>query len=97
MSTFKLEPCGDRVVVEPAEAEAKTQGGIYVPTKQDEKVVRGSIVAVGGGKIVDGKAQPMSLSIGQFVICNQFSGTEVAHEGKTYLIISQDDILAVIN
>lgn len=94
--TDKIKPLSNRVVVRPKEAEEKTQGGIFMPTQSDEKVVNAEVVAVGVGKMVEGKLEPVSLEKGQVVVFNQFSGTEVEHNGEKYMIVREDDVLAVI-
>ncbi len=94
--TDKIKPLSNRVVVRPKEAEEKTQGGIFMPTQSDEKVVNAEVVAVGVGKMVEGKLEPVSLEKGQVVVFNQFSGTEVEYNGEKYMIVREDDVLAVI-
>lgn len=94
MATIK--PLRDRVVVKPLEAEEQTQGGIYIPTKTNEKVVEAEVISVGEGKMVDGSLQKMVVSKGQKVVFNQFSGTEIELEGVKYMVLSESDILAVI-
>ena len=94
--TDKIKPLSNRVVVKQKEAEEKTQGGIFMPTQSDEKVVNAEVVAVGVGKMVKGKLEPVSLEKGQVVVFNQFSGTEVEYNGEKYMIVREDDVLAVI-
>ena len=94
--TVKIKPLGNRVVVKLHATEEKTQGGIYIPTKSDEKVITGDVVAIGSGKVVDGKAEPMLLAVGQSVVFNQYSATEVEHDGEKYMVLREDDIVAVI-
>lgn len=88
----KIKPLGDRVVVKPNAVEEKTQGGIYIPTKADEKVVEGTVVAVGPGK----GDSAMSVKNGERVIFNQYAVTEVEHGGEKYAVLREDDIVAVI-
>ena len=94
--TVKIKPLGNRVVIKLHATEEKTQGGIYIPTKSDEKVITGDVVAVGAGKVVDGKTEPMLLTVGQSVVFNQYSATEVEHDGEKYMVLREDDIVAVI-
>jgi chaperonin GroES len=94
--TDKIKPLSNRVVVRPKEAEEKTQGGIFMPTQSDEKLVHAEVVTVGVGKMVEGKLEPVSLEKGQVVVFNQFSGTEVEYNGEKYMIVREDDVLAVI-
>jgi len=82
----------DRVLVEPAPAEEKTAGGIIIPDTAKEKPQKGTIVAVGNGK----KDEPMTVKVGDVVLYGKYSGTEVNIDGKTYLIMREDDIYMVI-
>jgi chaperonin GroES len=92
MSKLSITPLADRVVVEPAQAEEKTAGGIFIPDTAKEKPQRGKIVAVGAGK----KDEPMTVKIGDMVLYGKYSGTEISVEGKDYLIMRESDIYAVI-
>lgn len=85
-------PTKDRVLVEPAPAEEKTAGGIIIPDTAKEKPQKGVVVAVGKGK----KDEPMTVKTGDTVLYGKYSGTEVVIEGKTYLIMREDDIYMVI-
>lgn len=91
-----IKPLGDRVVIEPKAQEEKTQGGIFIPTKSDEKVTHGHVVAVGPGKVVDGKSTAVALKVGQRVVYNQYSVTEVEHAGQKFAVVREDDVIAVI-
>ena len=96
MSQF-LSPLNDRVLLERLEAEQKTAGGILIPDNAKEKPVEAKVIAVGKGKILEnGKRQPMSLQAGDKVIFGKWSGTEVKIQGKEYLLVKEDEILAVI-
>jgi len=83
-------PQGDRVLVEVAEAEQKTAGGIIIPDSAKEKPQKGIVVAVGPGKKKD---EPVTLKVGDKVLYGKYSGTEIGIDGKEYLIMRQDDIL----
>ena len=85
-------PTKDRVLVEPAPAEEKTAGGIIIPDTAKEKPQKGKVIAVGKGK----KDEPMTVKVGDTVLYGKYSGTEVTLEGKTYLIMREDDIYMVI-
>jgi chaperonin GroES len=85
-------PTKDRVLVEPAPAEEKTAGGIIIPDTAKEKPQKGKVLAVGKGK----KDEPMTVKVGDTVLYGKYSGTEVVLEGKTYLIMREDDIYMVI-
>ena len=87
-----LRPLADRVVVEPAEAEQKTAGGIIIPDTAKEKPQKGTVVAVGPGK----KDEPMTVKKGDTVLYGKYSGTEVSIDGKNYLIMKESDIYATL-
>ena len=91
----KIQPLGNRVVVKP-KSEEQSQGGIYIPTQTDEKVNHGEVIAVGPGKVQDGKVQDMVLKVGQKVIFNHFQATEVEHGGEQLVILSEDDVLGIV-
>ncbi len=88
----KIQPLADRVLVQPAAAEEKTVGGIIIPDSAKEKPLRGTVLAVGNGT----KDEPMILKEGDQVLYGKYSGTELEFEGEKYLIIKQQDVLAVI-
>ena len=88
----KIQPLADRVLVQPAAAEEKTIGGIIIPDSAKEKPLRGTVLAVGNGT----KDEPMILKQGDQVLYGKYSGTELEFEGEKYLIIKQQDVLAVI-
>ncbi len=87
-----IKPLSDRVLVEPKEAETKTAAGIYIPDTAKEKPQQGTVLAVGPGK----KDEPMEVKTGDVVLYGKYAGTEVNYEGKTYLIVKQSDILAIL-
>ena len=88
----KIQPLADRVLVQPAAAEEKTVGGIIIPDSAKEKPLRGTVLAVGNGT----KDEPMILKQGDQVLYGKYAGTELEFDGEKYLIIKQQDILAVI-
>jgi len=94
---MKLKPLGDRVVVKVLEAEEKTESGIVLPEKAKEKPQEGEVVAVGTGKLLDdgSKVEP-EVKVGDKIVYSKFAGNEVEVDGEEYLIMRQDDILAVI-
>ncbi|MCS6940177.1 MAG: co-chaperone GroES [Roseiflexaceae bacterium] len=99
MSTdFRIRPLADRVVVKPVEREEKTKGGIYLPdTASKERPMEGTVLAVGEGRIDDnGKRIPMSVKTGDRVIFAKYSGTEFKIDDVEYLILSEKDILGII-
>jgi chaperonin GroES len=88
--TFK--PLADRVLVEPAEAETKTAGGIIIPDSAKEKPQRGTVIAIGDGK----KDEPMNVKVGDTILYGKYSGTEVTIDGNEYIIMRQSDIYGSI-
>ena len=94
---MKIQPLGDRVVLRPLEAQEKTKGGIYVPDTAKEKPQEAEVVAVGKGKIVDGKLQPLEVKVGDKVLFGKYSGTEITTKDREeLLIVKEEDILAII-
>ena len=93
---MKLVPLADRVVLKQLEAETKTKTGIILTSSAQEKPQEAIVVAVGPGGIVDGKEVEMQVKAGQKVIYSKYSGTEVKLEGEDYIIVRQNDILAVV-
>ena len=93
----KILPIDDRVVVEVLEAEEKTAGGILLPESAKEKPKEGIVIAIGDGKTLDsGEKTKFAVSKGDRVLFTSYAGTEVKHEGETYLVMREDDILAIV-
>ncbi|MDU4936364.1 MAG: co-chaperone GroES [Peptostreptococcaceae bacterium] len=93
---MKIRPLADRVVIKKVEAEEKTASGIVLPGAAKEQPQIAEIVEVGPGGIVDGKEIKMELKVGDRVIFQKYSGTEVKIEGQEYTILRQSEILAVV-
>lgn len=92
-----IRPLDDRVVVEPLEAEKKTQGGIVLPDSAKEKSTKGKVISVGDGKLLDnGKRAELLVKKGDQVLYGKYAGTEITVGGKDYLILKENDILAKI-
>lgn len=89
---LNIKPLSDRVLIEPVEAETKTQSGIYIPETAKEKPQKGNVVAVGNGT----KDHDMTVKVGDTVLYGKYTGTELKLEGKDYLIMREDDILAIV-
>ena len=95
--SINLRPLDDRVVVEPKEAEEVTAGGIVLPDSAKEKPQRGTVVAVGPGKLLDsGDRGTLSVSVGDEVIYGKYSGSEVEVDGREVKILRETDILAKV-
>jgi chaperonin GroES len=93
---LKVKPLADRVVVKPLEDAEQMRGGLYIPDTAKEKPQQGEIVAVGSGRVEDGKKVDMELKVGDKVLYGKYSGTEVTIEDQQYLIIRESDVLAVV-
>jgi len=94
---MKIRPLGDKVLVQRVEAENKTAGGIVLPDTAKEKPQRGKVVSVGDGKVTeDGTKQKMQVKKGDMVLFTSYAGTDIKIEGKEYLIMSESDIMAII-
>jgi chaperonin GroES len=94
---MKIRPLGDKVLVQRVEAENKTAGGIVLPDTAKEKPQRGKVVSAGEGRILDdGTRRQMQVKKGDTVLFTSYAGTEIKIDGKEYLIMSESDIMAVI-
>ncbi len=94
---MNLKPLGDKVIVEVLNAKDKTSGGIILPDNAREKPQEAKVLAVGSGKTLgNGKVIPPELKAGDTILFGKYSGNEVKLDGKEFLIIQQDDVLAVI-
>jgi chaperonin GroES len=95
--TMALQPLHDRIVVEAAAKEEKTAGGIILPDTAQEKPLKGTVIAVGPGKRLDsGQLAPVGVKVGEVVLYGKYAGTEVTVDGKDYIILRSDDVLAVM-
>jgi chaperonin GroES len=94
---MNIRPLHDRVVVKRTEEERTSPGGIVIPDTAAEKPVRGEIMAVGNGKILDsGDVRPLDLKVGDNVLFGKYSGTEVKVNGEDLLVMREDDVMAVV-
>lgn len=91
-----IKPLYNHVVLELIEAEKKTASGIILPDNSKEQPAIGKVVAVGSGKLVDGKTMPLQVKENDKVVYKKYATTEVKLENKTYYIVSEDDILAIV-
>ena len=89
---MNIKPLADRVLVKPAAAEEKTVSGIIIPDSAKEKPLKGEVIAVGNGK----KEEEMVLKAGDTVLYGKYAGTEIELEGEKYIIMRQNDVLAII-
>jgi len=94
---MNLKPLGDKIIVEILQAEEKTKGGIVLPETAQEKPQQGKVIAVGNGKTLsNGKLVPPSVKPGDRIIFGKYSGNEVSVENSEYLIVNEEDILAIV-
>jgi len=94
---MKIRPLHDRIVVKRVEEEERTKGGIIIPDSAKEKPAEGKVVAVGSGKVSDkGDRIPMDVKAGDTILFSKYGGTEVKMDGEEYLIMREDDVLAIV-
>jgi chaperonin GroES len=91
-----LKPLSDRIILKVKEKEETTRSGIVLPESAKEKPQEAIVVAVGSGEVIDGKKVPLDVKAGDRVIYSKYSGMEVKLDGEEYLIVKQNDILAII-
>ncbi len=90
-----LKPLGDRALVKMQEAEETTKSGIILSSGSKEKPQIAEVIAVGPGRKEDGKDVPMQVKKGDKVVINKYAGTEIKYEGEDYIIVKEDDIIAI--
>ncbi|MBQ3415811.1 MAG: co-chaperone GroES [Clostridia bacterium] len=91
-----IKPLADRVLIKMEEGEETTKSGIILTSSAQEKPQIAKVIEIGPGKLVDGKIEPVNVSKGDRIIVSKYSGTEVKYEGEDYIIVKQEDILAVV-
>jgi chaperonin GroES len=95
---MKIVPLNEKILVERLEADEKTAGGIILPDTAKEKPKQGKVLAVGEGKALEnGKRAAFQVKAGDRVLFTSYAGNEITHEGKEYLIMTEDDVLAVVD
>ena len=95
--TPNIRPLADRIVVEPMETESKTAGGIVIPDTADkDKPMRGTVVAIGSGRYIDGKIQPLQVKVGEEILFGKYAGTNVKLADKEWLVMREEDVMGVI-
>lgn len=95
---MNIRPLHDRVIIKRKEEERTSPGGIVIPESATEKPIRGEVVAVGNGKILDGgDVRPLDVKVGDNVLFGKYSGTEVKVDGDDLLVMREEDIMAVID
>ena len=94
---LKIRPLHDRVIIQRLDAETKSSGGIVIPDTAAEKPIRGKVMAVGKGKILEsGDVRPLDVKVGDHILFGKYSGTEVKVDGEEYLVMREEDVMAVI-
>ena len=97
-SAIKITPIGDRVVIKRLEAEDTTKGGIILPESAKEKPREGIILALGSGRLLkNGERGAFSVAVNDRVLFSSYAGTEVKVDGQEYIILSEDEVLAVVS
>lgn len=97
MATPKIRPLSDRIVVEPHEAETKTKGGIVLPDTADkDKPMQGKVIAIGNGKYIEGKLQPLQVKVGDTVLFGKYAGTNIKLDGTEFLVMREEDVMGVM-
>jgi chaperonin GroES len=93
---MKLKPLGDRLLVRPVEEEQTTASGIVLPDTAKEKPQKGTVLAVGDGKVEDGKRIPLDVAEGDEVLYSKYGGTDITVEGEDLLVLRESDVLAKV-
>jgi len=94
---MKIRPLHDRVIIKRMEEERTSPGGIVIPDTAAERPIRGEVIAVGKGKVLDnGEVRPLDLKVGDKVLFGKYSGTEVKVDGEELLVMREEDVMAVI-
>lgn len=97
VKTLNLKPLGDRIIIKALPQEEVTKGGVFLPDTAKEKPQQGEVLSVGQGRYDDnGKLIPMAVKTGNKVLYGKYSGTEIKLEGEEYLILSEKDVLAIV-
>jgi chaperonin GroES len=96
-ATPNIRPLADRIIVMPKELETKTKGGIFIPDTADkDKPMEGTILAIGHGKYIDGKLQPLQVKVGDKILFGKYSGTSIKFDDKEYLVMREEDVMGVL-
>lgn len=93
---MKIRPLHDRVLIKRLNEEEKTKGGIIIPDSAKEKPQEGKVIAIGKGRIDDGKVVPLDVKVGDKVLFSKYSGNEVKIEGEEHLIVKEEEILGIL-
>jgi chaperonin GroES len=92
-----IRPLSDRIVVKPKDAETTTKGGIVLPgTADKEKPMEGEVLAIGNGKYIDGKLQPLQVKVGDRILFGKYSGTNIKLDDSELLVMREEDVMGVL-
>src|SRR3954470_5727989 len=95
--TDRIRPLHDRILAQRVAEQARTSGGLFIPDNAKEKPLEAVVVAIGSGKLLDsGKIQPLTIKPGDKILIGKYTGSEVKLEGDDHIILSEDDVLAVL-
>ena len=95
---MKIRPLHDRILVKRLDEETKTSGGLFIPDSAKEKPLEGHVIAVGNGKVLeDGKVRPLDIKAGDTILFGKYSGQEIKIEGDEFLIMREDEVLAILD
>ena len=94
---MKVRPLGDKILVKRLEAEEKTASGIFLPESAKEKPQQATVIAIGDGKLLkNGERAAFSVKVGDTIILNKWGGTEVKIDGEEYMVMAEDEVLAIV-
>ena len=97
MAEKRFQPSGDRILLKPVDAQTKTAGGIIIPDNAKEKPLEGSVVAVGNGKVLEnGERKSLEIKVGDHVLYGKWSGTSIKLNNEEFLVLKEDEILAIV-
>ena len=95
--TPKIRPLSDRIVVQAKELESKTAGGIVIPDTADkDKPMQGTVLAIGTGKYIDGKIQPLQVKVGDQILFGKYAGTNIKLDNTEFLVMREEDVMGVV-
>jgi len=95
---MKIQPLGDKILVQRVEAANQTESGIFLPESAKEKPQQAKVIAVGTGKVLDnGERADFTVKKGDTILLSKWGGTEIKHDGEDYIMLSEDEVLAVIS
>lgn len=93
----RIRPLSDRIVVQPREVETRTAGGIVIPDTADkDKPIQGTVIAIGTGKYIDGKLQPLQVKVGDKILFGKYAGTSVKLDEQEFLVMREEDVMGVL-